>query len=246
MNPLALFLLLSNDRKTDPTRGAASAAPTPRAATSARNLVRVSTAAATKKNAKHALHHPAPWPASPPAWLPKFPLNWVPFEKAPAEVIARAGQLIKQLHSQGLGRTQLEHIAGQWVTFVSRMHGTKKAVEAYKVKPSYQPYRANPEEPTPKTSPRAVPTAVKTTPAGAARPMLKLGDGMGARAALAPHVAELQALLNAHGASLSADGKFGPLTHGAVRQYQSAYGLQVDGIVGPKTWGSLLSATANA
>ena len=37
------------------------------------------------------------------------------------------------------------------------------------------------------------------------------------------------------------DGKFGNATYEAVREYQEANGLFVDGIVGPKTWGSLLA-----
>ena len=35
------------------------------------------------------------------------------------------------------------------------------------------------------------------------------------------------------------DGIFGPLTEAAVKNYQGDYGLQVDGIVGPKTWCAL-------
>lgn len=35
------------------------------------------------------------------------------------------------------------------------------------------------------------------------------------------------------------DGRFGPKTKAAVQAYQSDQGLDVDGIVGPKTWDSL-------
>lgn len=50
----------------------------------------------------------------------------------------------------------------------------------------------------------------------------------------------LQVALNGKGYSLVGDGIFGPLTDAAVRQFQSDNGLQVDGIVGPQTWGALL------
>lgn len=38
---------------------------------------------------------------------------------------------------------------------------------------------------------------------------------------------------------LAVDGGFGNLTFNAVWDYQSWNGLQVDGVVGPQTWGSL-------
>lgn len=38
---------------------------------------------------------------------------------------------------------------------------------------------------------------------------------------------------------LAADGKFGPNTLAAVKDFQKAQGLQVDGIVGPHTWYAL-------
>ena len=47
--------------------------------------------------------------------------------------------------------------------------------------------------------------------------------------------------LNARGYSLVGDGIFGPATDGAVRAFQSANGLAVDGIIGPQTWSALLA-----
>ena len=52
-------------------------------------------------------------------------------------------------------------------------------------------------------------------------------------------VEQLQTALNEHGASLSVDGKFGKLTHGAVKDFQRSHGLKIDGIVGPETRGTL-------
>ncbi|MBA2809140.1 peptidoglycan-binding protein [Streptomyces sp. KM273126] len=53
-------------------------------------------------------------------------------------------------------------------------------------------------------------------------------------------VKTLQYLLKAHGSTLTVDGAFGPGTDSAVRSFQSANGLAVDGIVGPATWQALI------
>jgi peptidoglycan hydrolase-like protein with peptidoglycan-binding domain len=51
----------------------------------------------------------------------------------------------------------------------------------------------------------------------------------------------LQSGLTLKGYYLVADGVFGPNTANAVRRFQSDHGLQVDGVVGPKTWGALVA-----
>ncbi|MFM6847738.1 MAG: phage tail tip lysozyme [Terrabacter sp.] len=53
-------------------------------------------------------------------------------------------------------------------------------------------------------------------------------------------VRTLQYMLRASGRSVTADGLFGSGTESAVRSYQSAHGLSVDGVVGNNTWYSIL------
>ena len=48
-------------------------------------------------------------------------------------------------------------------------------------------------------------------------------------------------MLNDKGYKLSVDSDFGPATEAAVRAYQKANHLEVDGEVGEKTWGSLFA-----
>ena len=50
----------------------------------------------------------------------------------------------------------------------------------------------------------------------------------------------LQAMLNAENkAGLEVDGEFGVFTYSGVCKFQTAHGLERDGIVGPLTWGEL-------
>ena len=59
-------------------------------------------------------------------------------------------------------------------------------------------------------------------------------------------VTELQKLLNQNGYTLDEDGKFGPKTQAAVKDYQQKNNLAVDGIVGTNTWGALTKASTTS
>lgn len=48
-----------------------------------------------------------------------------------------------------------------------------------------------------------------------------------------------QALKNAGFYQGTIDGRMGPMTHEAVRQFQTVHGLKVDGVVGKQTWQTL-------
>lgn len=70
-----------------------------------------------------------------------------------------------------------------------------------------------------------------------ARPLLRKGSQGAA-------VKDVQTALQRRGFSPGPiDGIFGPLTETAVRAFQTAGGLIVDGIVGPQTWGALCEPT---
>lgn len=71
----------------------------------------------------------------------------------------------------------------------------------------------------------------------AAPTVLRRGDSGAA-------VADLQHRLAAAGSDPGAAeaGEFGPQTEAAVRAFQGARGLRVDGVCGPQTWGSLVEA----
>ena len=69
---------------------------------------------------------------------------------------------------------------------------------------------------------------------GATKKIIQSGSTGGA-------VAICQGALNAKGYALVQDGIFGPATDSAVRRFQSDNGLSADGIVGPQTWGKLIS-----
>ena len=91
------------------------------------------------------------------------------------------------------------------------------------------------------------PSPQPPTPVVTAHPTLQRG-------ASGAYVVELQRRLDrwisdVHPAgltSLVADGSFGPRTDAAVRAFQQAHGLTVDGVVGPQTWQALPADTPTA
>ena len=89
------------------------------------------------------------------------------------------------------------------------------------------------------TSPTTTPTTTPTTSSPAALPqaiVLRRGDESG-------DVSEVQAALVELGYSTgSVDGKFGPATEQAVRDFQQSSGLKQDGLVGPATLAALSAA----
>jgi eukaryotic-like serine/threonine-protein kinase len=98
-------------------------------------------------------------------------------------------------------------------------------------------------------APTATPTKTATTPAAppwnsqctyySGTELTDYGD-KGQR------VVQVQCMLTKRGYSVGSagvDGEFGRDTESAVKQFQSAKGLEVDGQVGPATWGALRSST---
>lgn len=78
---------------------------------------------------------------------------------------------------------------------------------------------------------------VSASPTYDAGPSPTLREG-----ATGPAVANLQRLLDAHGANLAVDGDFGPATEAALTAFQRSAGLTPDGIAGPQTLQALNAA----
>lgn len=78
-------------------------------------------------------------------------------------------------------------------------------------------------------------------PSKAEKPVTKPANPVLAKGTKGPDVERLQKLLNAKGAKLVVDADFGDRTDKAVRAFQKAAKITVDGIVGPQCWEALLS-----
>ena len=63
------------------------------------------------------------------------------------------------------------------------------------------------------------------------------------------YIQELLNVINRYNSAIpavEADGIFGPATRDAIYAFQNAYGLTVDGIVGPLTWEKLNAVYGDA
>lgn len=96
----------------------------------------------------------------------------------------------------------------------------------------------NYEEAGKETGTHEIPTETTQEPVTVTYPTIREG----ARGEI---VTQLQDLLAKAGSSLQIDGIFGRGTRSAVQAFQRKYGLEVDGIVGPKTWKKLLEVAGN-
>lgn len=134
-----------------------------------------------------------------------------------------------QKAAQQAGDTALAHTIAGYVSALQRYH----APEA----PPSSP--APTKTPTPSSPTTAAPTASCTSQ-------------LWGRGSTGICVKEIQAILNLYNGNgsrsgfgqLAVDGIFGPLTQSAVYAFQENNHLEVDGIVGPQTWGRLLHKAA--
>ena len=79
----------------------------------------------------------------------------------------------------------------------------------------------------------AQPTAPSVAPAGYMG--MHEGNAIHGRGASGAEVRSLQESLKALGADIEVDGKYGPKTQAAVREFQEKHNIKVDGLAGPQT-----------
>lgn len=179
---------------------------------------------------------PVEWPqVVPVSQLPVFPGSaWEFDEPPPAEVQARAGQLVSQLWAKGKGAFRIEQTAGRWIAYRAEVVASgKQGVVAYRLRSGRKVPRTNPQK-TPAIVTTAAPSsAPRATPASASAPVLRVGDG------LKPQPPNQNVRLLQKALRIPDDGRFGNGTLEAVRAFQRSRGLTPDGVVGPRTWDAL-------
>lgn len=152
-----------------------------------------------------------PWPQVVPEGLPPFPSSgWVPDIPLGAGVAERAAQLIPVLWRHGIGYAKTEQTKGRWITYVARMHGPKRAVEAYRLA-TEAPVVAPKPPPAPKPAPTPSP-APQPQPSAPVEPETELSP------------TERQTLAMKLAAGLAGVPK-GKENQGLVAAYQKAAGI---------------------
>lgn len=120
---LAFLWLLFGRGGSAPARGGGGAAlPATAPETSAPGILTSTTA--------------APWPATLPADLPKFPSSGWEYDEPPPKVVQqRAQQLRAQLWQQGAGSHRIELTGGRWIAYrAEKVRSGNQGVVAYRVK----------------------------------------------------------------------------------------------------------------
>jgi peptidoglycan hydrolase-like protein with peptidoglycan-binding domain len=227
----------SQSQQEAATAAAAAAAAAQRgdhqtAATKAQEAAQHAQAAAAQAKAAKT---PPPWPQVVPAGLPAFPSPaWKPASPVTSAMVTRAFQLLAQLWSSGAGTYKVEKTGPQWVVYQAAPTraadgSTRNGVVAYTTsQPSAQAstntITVTPGFALPPAGGGTVPAAFN---AKQTHPVLRLGSA-------GPSVVWVQQQLH-----VTADGKFGPATAAAVRNFQARHGMAADGVVGPQTWAAL-------
>jgi len=193
-----------------------------------------------------------PWPQVVPTGLPPWPKGWEPDEPVGAGVAARAAALLPSLWKYGEGTRKTEQTDGRWITYVATPHGTKRGVTAWRLVPGAPTTPVGPFEGTPGYGTRAAP---EPSPVGPFEPGST--PGYGTRAApegvalrtlrlTSPRMTGEDVRIVQRKIGAGDDGVYGTGTAAAVRTWQASHrgkdgnALQVDGVVGPKTWAALM------
>ena len=99
---------------------------------------------------------------------------------------------------------------------------------------------ALPSQQAAQTATAIAPIAPATVPSGAAKPRKAAKPEAAAKVSMKPSTREIQqALKNAGFYQGPVDGKLGPQTRDAVKEFQRVHGLKDDGVVGKQTWTKL-------
>lgn len=164
---------------------------------------------------------------------PELPVTDIPVVSTPPAGAVEVPEVVDEVRSPGLPPLVSEPPPGA-IEAIGEAIG--EVVDMVTTMPVATPPPGAVELPTVPTPP---PAAVEVK-LPRKRPTLRRGSK-------GPDVTQLQQMLtDIAGATAMAgidpkgvDGKFGPATAAAVRAYQRSEGLDVDGVVGPQTWGSL-------